>query len=136
MNRRGLLRACVQAAALGVGRPVLGQAVVRIVFLNPGEPEERGTGPYWRMVSRFMAAAARSLGLELEVLYAERDHLLMLRQAQSVAQRSSPPDYVVIVNEKMAAAQMIEMLSRSPAKVLVIHNDLTLEQRREIGHER
>src|SRR5574341_1138560 len=106
MNRRGLLRACVQAAALGVGRPVLGQA------------------------------AARSLGLELEVLYAERDHLLMLRQAQSVAQRSSPPDYVVIVNEKMAAAQMIEMLSRSPAKVLVIHNDLTLEQRREIGHER
>ena len=42
-----------------------------VVFLNPGEPIERGTGRYWRMVTRFMQPAARSLGLHLEVLYAE-----------------------------------------------------------------
>jgi hypothetical protein len=42
-----------------------------VVFLNPGEPIERGTGPYWRMVTRLMQPAARSLGLHLEVLYAE-----------------------------------------------------------------
>ena len=108
----------------------------RVVFLNPGEPVERGKGPHWLMTARFMAAAAKTFGMQLEVLYAERDHLLMLRQTESVAQRTNPPDYVVIVNEKLTAPQMLQMLARTPAKVLLIHNDLTPEQRREIGNER
>jgi len=108
----------------------------RVVFLNPGEPVERGKGPHWHMTARLMAAAARTFGMELEVLYAERDHLLMLRQAESVAQRADPPDYVVIVNEKLAALQMLRMFAPTPVKLLLIHNDLTPEQRREVGNER
>jgi len=108
----------------------------RVVFLNPGEPVERGKGPHWHMTARFMATAAKTFGMQLEVLYAERDHLLMLRQTEAVAQRSDPPDYVVIVNEKLTAPQMLQMLARTPAKVLLIHNDLTPEQRREVGNER
>jgi ABC-type sugar transport system substrate-binding protein len=83
-----------------------------------------------------MAAAAQSFGMQLEVLFAERDHLLMLRQAESVAQRSDLPDYLVIVNEKLAAPQMLRMFERTPVKVLLMHNDLTAEQRREFGNER
>ena len=116
--------------------PDRGDAPARIVFLNPGEETERGTGQHWQLVSRFMTATAERFGMQLEVLYAERDHLLMLRQAESVAARSDPPDYVVIVNEKMAAAQMLRTLSRSPAKVLLIHNDLTDAQRAATGNER
>lgn len=107
-----------------------------VVFLNPGEAVERGTGQQWQLVSRFMAVAAKTFGMQLEVLYAERDHLLMLRQAEEVARRAEPPDYVVIVNEKMAAEQMLKTLARSPAKVLLIHNDLTPAQRRAVGNER
>jgi ABC-type sugar transport system substrate-binding protein len=106
------------------------------VFLNPGEPVERGTGPYWRMVTAFMRPAARSLGLDLEVIYAERDHLLMLRQAEEVAKRAAAPDYVIIVNEKLTAKQMLNTFAGSPAKVFVMHNDLTPEQRLETGNER
>jgi len=108
----------------------------RVVFLNPGEPVERGKGPQWRMASHFMAAAARSLGLELEVLYAERDHLLMLQQADEVSRRATAPDYVVMVNEKLAGPQMLKAFARTPAKVLMIHNGLTPEQRQEVGNER
>lgn len=43
---------------------------------------------------------------------------------------------MIIVNEKLAAQQMLKTLSRSPAKVFVMHNDLTLLQRGEIGNER
>ncbi|HKX40393.1 MAG TPA: ABC transporter substrate-binding protein [Burkholderiaceae bacterium] len=111
-------------------------AAPRVVFLNPGEPVERGKGPHWSMTARFMADAAKTFGMQLEVLYAERDHLLMLRQAESVAKRADQPDYVVMVNEKLAAQSMLQMFARSPAKVLVIHNDLTPEQRSEIGNER
>ena len=107
-----------------------------VVFLNPGEPVERGKGPQWRMTSHFMAAAARSFGIQLEVLYAERNHLLMLQQAEEVARRAAAPDYVVMVNEKLAGPQMLKAFARTPAKVLMIHNGLTPEQRQEVGNER
>ncbi|MGN8110853.1 ABC transporter substrate-binding protein [Paraburkholderia sp. 22098] len=137
MKRRDALAACSLGALLGpvslarasAGRP-------RVVFLNPGEAVEHGTGQHWQLVSEFMGIAARSFDMRLDVVYAERDHLLMLRQAEEVARRADPPDYVVIVNEKMAAQQMLQLLARSSSKVVVIHNDVTARQRREIGDER
>ncbi len=136
MDRRAILRIAAQAPLLGLGRRVWGQARPRVVFLNPGESVERGTGPFWRMVSQYMEAAARGFGMQLEVLYAERDHLKMIGQAEALARRSDPPDYVVLVNEKLAAQQMLTTLAGTPSKLLLIHNDLTPEQRRTIGNER
>jgi ABC-type sugar transport system substrate-binding protein len=60
----------------------------------------------------------------------------MLRQAESVAQRTDLPDYVVMVNEKQTASKMLQMFAGTATKVLLIHNDLTKEQRDEIGNER
>jgi ABC-type sugar transport system substrate-binding protein len=138
MNRRQWLSNCAYAGVLltGSARAWAAAAPARIVFLNPGEKTERGTGQHWQLVSRFMASTANQLGVQLEILYAERDHLLMLRQAEAVAARRDPPDYVVIVNEKMAAQAMLHTLSRSRAKVLLIHNDLTDAQRADTGNER
>ena len=108
----------------------------RIVFLNPGEPVDRGKGLFWPLTARLMAVAAENFGMELEVLYAERDHLLMLRQAERLAQRSDLPDYVVMVNEKQTAPKMLKMFEGTSTKVLLIHNDMTIEQRSEFGNER
>lgn len=108
----------------------------QVVFLNPGEPVDRGKGLFWPMTARLMGVAAKTFGMQLEVLYAERDHLLMLRQAESVAKRTRLPDYVVMVNEKQAALKMLKMFEGTRTKILLIHNDLTPEQRREIGNER
>ena len=84
----------------------------------------------------FMNIAAAQLGIKLEVLHAQHDHLLMIRQAQAVAARAEPPDYVVLVNDKMAAPAMFDALAASPARLFVIHSDVTDEQRREAGNER
>lgn len=136
MDRRTALLAA--GAALGGAATLAAPArpAARVLFLNPGEAVESGKGPHWRMTAQLMAAAAQTFGLALEVLFAGRDHLLMLRQAEEVSQRAQSPDYVVIVNEKLAAPQMLKMLARTTAKVLLIHNDLTPEQRRELGDER
>lgn len=83
-----------------------------------------------------MGAASAALGVDLQIVYAERDHLTMLSQAEDLAARADAPDYVVIVNEKSAGPQLLETLARSPAKVFVIHNDITAEQRRTTGNER
>jgi ABC-type sugar transport system substrate-binding protein len=138
MDRRSVLRAFASASFLAVATPSLAQTQQppRVVFLNPGEPFDRGAGPYWSLVAQSMTAAAKSLGMRLEVLYGERDRVLMMRQAQEVASRSDQPDYIIIVNEKSAAPQMLRMFANSSARVLLLHNDLSQEQRREIGNER
>jgi ABC-type sugar transport system substrate-binding protein len=134
MDRRTALLAA--SAPLWQGAAVAARPAPRVLFLNPGEPAERGKGPHWRMTAQTMLAAARTFGMQLEVLFADRDHLLMLRQAEEVSRRPRSPDYIVIVNEKQAAPQMLKLLSRTTAKVLLIHNDLTADQRREVGDER
>jgi hypothetical protein len=137
INRRAVLAAFAHAGLLCATRPVFASgASPRVVFLNPGEATERGTGQHWQLVSRFMQVAANTFRMQLEVLYAERDHLLMVRQAREVAERADAPDFVVIVNEKMVADHMLIALAGSPARILLIHNDLTPGQRRQIGNER
>jgi ABC-type sugar transport system substrate-binding protein len=107
-----------------------------VVFLNPGEPEDRGKGLFWPLTAQLMGVAANNLGMDLEVLYAERDHILMLQQAESLSKRANLPDYIVMVNEKQMAPQMLKMFEGTGTKVLLIHNDLTSEQRQEYGNER
>lgn len=107
-----------------------------VVFLNPGEPVDRGKGLFWPLTAKLMGVAAKTFGMELEVLYAERDHLLMLRQAEELSKRNELPDYIVMVNEKQTAVQMLEMFNGKDTKVLLIHNDLTDEQRAQTGNER
>ncbi len=91
---------------------------------------------FWPLTAELMGVAAKNFGIHLEVLYAERDHLLMLKQAEDVANRTNQPDYVIMVNEKQTAPKMLRMFEDSPAKILLIHNDMTVDQRQEIGNER
>ncbi|RBB31511.1 sugar ABC transporter substrate-binding protein [Burkholderia reimsis] len=137
MNRRQILVAGAGSVLNIASRGATPSfAKARVVFLNPGESTERETGQHWQLVSKFMSIAAKNFGMQLEVLYAERDHMLMVRQAEEVANRVDAPDYVVIVNEKMAALDMLRLLSRTSSKIVLIHNDLTNEQRRVVGDER
>jgi ABC-type sugar transport system substrate-binding protein len=108
----------------------------RVVFLDPGSPTPVPSGPMPRAAVDFMTIAAAQLGVELEVLHARDDHLQMIRHAQAVAARAEVPDYVVLVNDKLAAPAMFEALAPSPALLFVIHSDVTDEQRRDTGNER
>jgi len=136
MDRRTFLVAAAHAGLSGIAGPVLAQQPPRVVFLNPGESVERGAGPYWRLVAQAMTRAASTLGMRLEILYGERDHLATLRQAEQVAQRTEAPDYLIIVNEKLTAGPILKLFAGSRAKIFLIHNDLTPEQRQELGNER
>ena len=83
MDRRSVIPALVQTALLlPLARPVSARAAPRVVFLNPGGPADRGAGPYWQLVSDTMRGAALAFGMQLEIIYAELDHLRMLRQTE------------------------------------------------------
>ena len=82
----------------------------KVTFINPGISDINDpTGGFWLSVSAFMSAAAKDLNIDLEILYSERDHVLMQKQAQEVARRKDPPYYLLVVNEKLSAGRMIEV---------------------------
>lgn len=106
---------------------------VRVAFINPGA--EQGAD-VWALMSRFMKAAAQQFGFRFEVLYSDRDRVRMVALAREVAQRPLPPDYVVLVNEKQQAPEMMEFFRGTPVRLVLLHNDLTPEQRQLMGNER
>ena len=53
-----------------------------VLFLNPGSTQEA----FWVSYSQFMQAAARDLGIDLRILYAQRQPELTLAQARLALQ--------------------------------------------------
>jgi len=139
MRSRRAFTAALAASALPALNALPLRAAQRqpsVVFLDPGSPTPQASGPMARAAVDFMSLAAAQLGMQLEVLHARHDHLLMIRHAQAIAARAEPPDYVILVNDKMAAPAMFEALAAAPTRLFVIHSDVTDEQRRSTGNER
>ncbi|KAF1030853.1 MAG: Ribose import binding protein RbsB [Pseudomonas sp.] len=95
-----------------------------VVFLNPGTSTET----FWVSYAQFMQAAARDLGLDLRVRYAERDPQKTLAQAREAFSGPHRPDYVVLVNEQYVAPQILRLSQGSGVKLLIVNNALTDDQ--------
>lgn len=132
MTRWGGIVAVVLCVLCWGGTPARAEGP-RVVFLNPGI-EGRDEG--WTTNTRFMKAAAEQFGIKLEVLYAERDRIRMVEQARQVAERVDPPDYVIVVNEKQQGVEILRVFQGKRPRLLLMHNDLTAEQRLAVGNER
>ena len=77
------------ACVMGVVAQSAAAAAQSVVFINPGRSDER----YWTTVSEAMQDAASSLGMQLQVRYAQRDHLRPIEIARQIAalpKRSGP----------------------------------------------
>lgn len=78
-----------------------------------------------------MQAAARSLGMELEVLYAERDPKRTLALAQEIARRAPGrrPDYVILVNEKGTLVDSAQALGTAGIRSFAAYSGLLPQER-------
>ncbi|QLG89944.1 ABC transporter substrate-binding protein [Chitinibacter bivalviorum] len=85
-----------------------------ILFINPGKHDEL----YWQTASSAMQAAARQLGFQLEVSYAERDPLRMVEIAKLVAARApqQQPDVVIFSNDHGLGPEMLKVFSTTKIK--------------------
>jgi ABC-type sugar transport system substrate-binding protein len=128
---RKLVLAAIVCASIVVahGQPALATSVV---FVNPGKKGEA----FWDMVTQTMLAAARQLGLSVEVLYAERNHRSMQGLGIEVAERATKPEFLILVNEEAAARPILAAADRNGVKTLLISNSLTGEDAQAVGAPR
>lgn len=103
-----------------------------VLFLNPGFSTE----PFWVGYSDFMQAAADDLGMQLEVVYGERDPQRVLASARAVLKRAQQPDYLIFVNEMFTAPELLRLFANSPVKLFSLHSTLTAEQLQLVGGSR
>ncbi len=98
--------ACLLGAGLLAQPPAA--CAQSVVFINPGRSDER----YWTTVSDAMHDAARSLGMQLEVRYAQRDHLRPIEIARQIAAlpKARRPRYVVFTNDYSVAPEILRTL--------------------------
>lgn len=102
----------------------------KVVFINPGHPTGDATGSFWSNVNRFMDAAADDLNIELISLYAERNHLLMKALAESVIEQN--PDYVILVNEKGVASELVRSIASDDIPIFLLLNTFNEDEFRQL----
>lgn len=105
---------------------------VPVAFLNPGHAAE----PFWVDYTRYMQDAAGDLGIDLQVLYGERDSSLIMRNAREVFSQEKRPAYVLFVNEQFTGPEILRVFAGSGIQLFALHNTLTPEQQALVGGSR
>ncbi|CAI8796539.1 ABC transporter substrate-binding protein [Pseudomonas sp. IT-P294] len=100
-----------------------------VLFLNPGTTDEA----FWISYSQFMQAAAKDLGIDLRILYAQRMPELTVAQARLALQGPDRPDYLVFVNEQYVAPQILRLAEGSGVKLFMVNASLTANQMSLLG---
>jgi len=106
-----------------------------VAFINPGKSDEA----YWVAVSQSMQAAAGALGMDLEIVYLQRDHARAVEVAREIVQRAPAqrPDYVLLGNEGGYGPACLRILDRAGVPVLMVFNGISdLSQRKLSGAPR
>ncbi|HLO77875.1 MAG TPA: ABC transporter substrate-binding protein [Magnetospirillum sp.] len=122
MLRRHFLSTAALAAVAGAfPSDVRAQRHVQALFINPGRHDEA----FWSDVSRAAAVAAEHLGIELGVVYGERNRITTLEVGRQAIGAAAPGSYVLIVNEQQTGAALVEAALQRGLKVLMVFNPLT-----------
>ena len=100
-----------------------------VLFLNPGYTDET----FWVSYSQFMQAAARDLGVDLQILYSQRQPELTLAQARLALLGPNRPDYLMFVNEQYVAPQILRLAQNSGVKLFMVNAALTPDQQALVG---
>lgn len=107
---------------------------MRVVFISPGKSNE----PFWVDAAEGLQHAAGSLGVSLEILYAERDHLAQLSLARDIAARPDDqrPDYLLVAADKQALPGQLEIAERAGIHVFSAYNGVQRAERGILGYPR
>ena len=110
---------------------------LRVTFINPGFSDlNNQTGGFWYSVSSMIKAAAEDLNIDLEIIHSDRNHIKMQRIAKKVISRKNPPDYLLVVNEKLAAGNIVIEAEKKDVNVFVMLNRFEGEQHNSMGSPR
>lgn len=123
----GFARALALLAGLLVALPAF---ALSAVFINPGKHDE----VFWLTAARAAEKAARDLGIDLEVRFAEREHLKALEIARELAARppEKRPHYVVFSNDYGTGPEVLRILDASGIRSIMAYSGISAPAERAL----
>jgi len=103
---------------------------MHVAFLNPADAADAFFGT---MVT-CMRRAAASLDVELEVIEGDRSKERMREQARALLDRSTVPEYLLLVNEEGLAVEVLPLADQRGIKTLVVNEGLMVPDRQALGN--
>lgn len=94
-----------------------------VVFINPGKSDEI----YWLTATRAMEAAANSLGIRFENLFAERQHPRTIEIANQIIARPAKdrPDYVVFSNDYATGPELLRLFDAAGIRTFLAYSGIS-----------
>jgi ABC-type sugar transport system substrate-binding protein len=126
MRAVGMFRFKVSRFRVGAGFAValcvLAPAAVAqsVVFIDPGKSDEI----YWVTAAHAMQAAANSLGMQLSVRFAERDHPRSMDIAREIAALppGQRPQFAIVTNDYATGPELLRILDGAGIKTLFAYS--------------
>jgi ABC-type sugar transport system substrate-binding protein len=106
-----------------------------VAFINPGNHDE----PYWQSASSAMHAAAKQLGFQLEVNFAQRNPLRAIEIARLLAARTPErqPEVIVFSNDHGTGPEILKILAPTRSKVFIAFSTINTDgERAQTGRPR
>lgn len=100
-----------------------------VVFLNPGGKADL----FFKPMTDFMIAVAEDLNIPLEVIYCDRNHITLIREGNKLLQRKVLPEYLLLINEKNAAAGLISKANSKGVKTFLFNEGIVPEEQESFG---
>lgn len=109
-------------------------AALSMALISPGKSSE----PYWIEATNAMQQAAEQLGVELEVFFAERNHLKQIQLTQQIAARdpAKHPNYLILLGSKGTLSAQLDIASDARIPTLLAFNTVTPADRSLVGYPR
>ena len=102
---------------------------MRVAFLNPADESDA----FFATMVAFMRGAAASLDVELEVVDCHRSGKVMRERARELVGGSTPPEYLLLVNEEGLAVEVLPQADERGIKTLILNEGLMVPDRQVLG---
>lgn len=105
-----------------------------VVFINPGKSNEA----YWVAAADATQSAATSLGMNLEVKFAERNHLQAIAIAKEIAARpkAQQPRFVIFTNDYGTGPEILKALEAAGIDNFMAYSGIPESMNAQIGRPR
>lgn len=127
-----LLMLCVILVLAQHGQSHAHKKRPRIVYYNSATPDDY----WWRTSSEIMQAACDELGMDLNVVYVDRNQIKMVDAFKAVATGPDRPDAVVFQSLKQNGVNMLKVAEESKISAFIFNAGLTTEQAAKYGGPR
>ena len=99
------------------------------IFISPGYRDDI----FFSRMESFMKAAAHDLGIDLRILYGQRNYATTFKVVNQVLNRAKLPDYLVLVNENDMGRMLLPGLSGRSTRIILINEGIPQKDRESFG---